>query len=428
MRWRPWIWLSISLLCFLGAAYFWHLGDEWAAQKKAASSLSQTNQPSAERPKAAAPAPAMTNARLLSQPDHLSSSTTKSHASAQVAYRLSNTTKRLGELARSDKAILLQNALLDTGEPANLAIPEQLRAKGDPGAYIVQARGPIDNAFRALLKAQGATVVAYVPNNGFLVRAPEAVSEGLASQSDVQAVVPYEPYYKLQPSLLALAVQQKNLPDNTTLNLLLFADAHDSALAALQQLGAQVLSEDRSPFGPVVRVQPPVDSLPALAGIPGVHEIELARTRVLANDLSRAAVGVAADSVTPNNYLDLQGLGVMVAVSDTGVDSTHPDLANRVLFDVPAAGLDTNGHGTHVAGTIAGDGTESTTVTNAEGSIMPGTNGQFRGMAPQATLFSMDLNRPDFDLQQTAARTNAVISNNSWTYGDAAYDLAAASY
>ncbi|HEV2393018.1 MAG TPA: hypothetical protein VG146_11725, partial [Verrucomicrobiae bacterium] len=160
MRWRPWIWLSISLLCFLGAAYFWRLGDEWAAQKKAASSLSQTNRPSAD-PKTAAPPSAMTNARLLSQPDHPSSATAQSHASAQVAYRLSNTTKKLDALARSDKAILLQNALLDTGEPANLAIPEQLRAKGDPGAYIVPARGPIDNSFRALLQAQGAAVVAY---------------------------------------------------------------------------------------------------------------------------------------------------------------------------------------------------------------------------------------------------------------------------
>ena len=38
---------------------------------------------------------------------------------------------------------------------------------------------------------------------------------------------------------------------------------------------------------------------------------------------------------------------------------------------------------------IAGNGTESLTVTNAEGSIMPGTNFQFRGMAPAASLYSV---------------------------------------
>lgn len=53
------------------------------------------------------------------------------------------------------------------------------------------------------------------------------------------------------------------------------------------------------------------------------------------------------------------GSGATVAVIDTGVDATHPDLAANVLtgYDAIAdnAGVSTdpNGHGTHVAGTIA---------------------------------------------------------------------------
>jgi serine protease len=53
------------------------------------------------------------------------------------------------------------------------------------------------------------------------------------------------------------------------------------------------------------------------------------------------------------------GTGVVVAVIDTGVDSTHPDLGANVLRGYDAvtnkAGTvtDGNGHGTHVAGTIA---------------------------------------------------------------------------
>ena len=68
------------------------------------------------------------------------------------------------------------------------------------------------------------------------------------------------------------------------------------------------------------------------------------------------------------------------------------------------------------------------TVTNAQGSINPGTNGQYRGKAPLATLFSLDLNNSDETLQAAAALTNALISNNSWDYADSTYDLAAASY
>jgi serine protease len=53
------------------------------------------------------------------------------------------------------------------------------------------------------------------------------------------------------------------------------------------------------------------------------------------------------------------GSGVVVAVIDTGVDSTHPDLAANTLRGYDAVtntagpGTDGNGHGTHVAGTIA---------------------------------------------------------------------------
>src|SRR5206468_974665 len=80
----------------------------------------------------------------------------------------------------------------------------------------------------------------------------------LAEQPETQTVLPYEPYFKLKPALLELAINQKPLPGNTTLNLLVFPDAREATMGELKEIGAEVVGEDRSPFGPVLRVRPPV--------------------------------------------------------------------------------------------------------------------------------------------------------------------------
>ncbi|MDE2491392.1 MAG: S8 family serine peptidase [Elusimicrobia bacterium] len=69
-----------------------------------------------------------------------------------------------------------------------------------------------------------------------------------------------------------------------------------------------------------------------------------------------------------------EGAGVKVAVVDTGIDCTHPDLqcdfsAGMNILDPSSQPMDDNEHGTHVAGTIAGRG-----------------NGGPLGVAPKATL------------------------------------------
>ena len=152
--------------------------------------------------------------------------------------------KTIGQLAGDRHAILLENALIDTGSPLNFSIPKHLRSPGDPGAYIVQARGPIDAAFRAMLAAAGAEIVSYIPNDAYLVRAPAGVANGLAANPLTQAVIPYEPYYKIQSSLLTPAMGQMQLPDGASLNLGLFPNAAPTTIAQIEKLGGKIVSQD----------------------------------------------------------------------------------------------------------------------------------------------------------------------------------------
>src|SRR5271165_4865585 len=202
MRWRPWMWLSLSMACFLAALYFWRLGDRWAAQKAAVPAAHGTHPIQPGGPPIKPAAHSQTSPlRLLSDAGHVHSlparGADKTNQVSRLTHRLTNTTKTLASLAHSDKAILLENALIDTEKNGAPAIPNSLRSQGDPGSYIVQARGPTSDSFRALLKTAGAAVVAYVPNNAYLVRGSEAVARQLQADPQTQTVLPFEPYYKL---------------------------------------------------------------------------------------------------------------------------------------------------------------------------------------------------------------------------------------
>ncbi|HSV66150.1 MAG TPA: S8 family serine peptidase [Mycobacteriales bacterium] len=93
------------------------------------------------------------------------------------------------------------------------------------------------------------------------------------------------------------------------------------------------------------------------------------------------------------------GSGVTVGVLDTGIKADHPDLAGKVVEARDFTGTSPNatddiGHGTHVAGIIAGTGAAS--------------NGRYRGVAPDAKLVSGKV------CVQYGCPDSAVIAGMEW--------------
>ncbi|MFF3122393.1 S8 family serine peptidase [Streptomyces sp. NPDC057908] len=145
------------------------------------------------------------------------------------------------------------------------------------------------------------------------------------------------------------------------------ASVHGAALRADKKRVSQVWKE----WGPAASKR---KSAAALA--PGVAKVWL--DGKVGASLDRSTAQVGAPQAWKSGWT---GKGVKVAVLDTGIDSTHPDFSGSIgesadfTQDNGAVGgtaSDGDGHGTHVASTVAGDGTAS--------------DGRYRGMAPDAEL------------------------------------------
>ncbi len=173
----------------------------------------------------------------------------------------------------------------------------------------------------------------------------------------------------------------------------------DADIADLQSIG--VLGGTRYHVLPMIAVTTTKRNLVVISHLPSIRSIYGNRTLqwnlepAARNVTGAARVRGTNDLTNANHGSPVTGKGVTVAVLDTGIDGTHADLAGRVvqnvkLADTQSLGVGFNypvnspsladtdqvyGHGTFVAGVIAGNGQQS--------------SGKYAGVASGANILGL---------------------------------------
>ena len=334
------------------------------------------------------------------------------------------------------------------GEPVLQQAGSSLTADGF-GLFLLQLNRQIDDAEMARLSTD-VTFIQYIPYHTYLVWAAETKVNGLAQRSTlVRWTGPYHAEYRLGPVL-------RRMSDDGARDLIAL-DAYlidEGGLETLLQLvpingGAINFQEPSYVMGnsldsSFVNFTISASALSQISDLPGLITLEAFE---MPQTHDETAANVVANQPVTNDYgrwlaeTGFDGTGIKVAINDTGVDWDHPDLsvksgrdralafyveANEPGSDgscVPTTGNSAPclgnepGHGTHVAGIVAGTG--ATGAADASGQAFPGSLYGL-GIAPGAALHSDNSIAsgsiwPGYNVMgQAALSSTASLSNNSY--------------
>ncbi|HEX2729731.1 MAG TPA: S8 family serine peptidase [Rubrobacteraceae bacterium] len=313
--------------------------------------------------------------------------------------------------------------------------PEGLRAASPPEGtssyHLVQFIAPPDPTWVHEVIRMGGTYIQTLPVNAGVFELTVLQATDVGQLGYVSWVGLYHPAYAISftlagrtepfdaPSLRNLAVGPAGVPpgDGGNIRLRLFDDVSSEEIRPNVEGAATIVAETE--YGFVVNADH--SRITTLAGIPGVFAVEPFFQPTFKNNHAGAIMNTnQVRNVGNVNFLvNLDGSGEIVGVIDSGLDTgvtppgapaIHADLGARVLqitnLAAPGTPARDNAaasgpHGTHVTGSIAGDGT--------------GSAGRVRGVAPNShVIFHGPLGPNLMPGFRNAHDAGARVHSNSW--------------
>jgi len=296
---------------------------------------------------------------------------------------------------------------------------ELTQPRNDLAIVLVDGQVGLWEARMAILEAGNIEVRSTIPPSGFLVQAPSDDITALSLVEEVEAVHVVPAGLLVHPDLRLANGEQTLLVEvlgwkDSDLN------RHDKPGMGFEDtlnIAASLwLQEYWSPEpGRMWGLITP-DDVDEIVKHPSVAYIAPMPLLVLHNDQARVNMGINAVETT--FITGLNGSGQKIAVGDSGLDDDHGDFSGRIagLTSVTPGDSSTadlsDGHGTHVACTVLGDGFRS--------------SGTYQGVAPEAQVYFQAMEDDDTgqlysyginSMLNSAYNNGARLHTNSWGAG-----------
>lgn len=260
-----------------------------------------------------------------------------------------------------------------TGAMKPSAMTSDQISQKETGLYIVQWKKAVTESEKDAVKQLGFSFLGYIPDDAFIVKGNLNLANQAKNLSFVNAVLPYEAGYKMEPELTSNGVF--SLSDRAMVSIQTTSDVDFKALKAhfntLQSMGNNIYVGESS-IAKMWDLAQRADVIWIERYIP-VQSMDM--NLMESAPIEPTATRTGYESGTKILNVDyaysagINGAGQILAFADTGLDTGDmntliPDFQGQVKSGF-AMGLggsswgDPMNHGTHVAGSIAGSGKSS---------------------------------------------------------------------